>query len=797
MDDLNKNTEPSSQGIELKKYIFKAVSYWYLFVISLAVSVFIAKWVNKHAIPTYGLHATVMLIDESQEEELAGGLSLFSKRKNLNTQIGILKSFSLSEEAVRELNFDISYYRDERFKDNYEIYKNSPFVVNFDTSFHQYTGIPVYVIFKSKEKVEIKIEEFEFEKEIRLGEQFVYHDFSFNITMRDTTSFNPAIIGNKYFFTKNNLTYVVQNYLGRLEIEVSPEQSSIMWLWLIGSVPHKDADYLNKLIEIYIRKGLEEKNQKALGVIKFIDEQLEGVSDSLQETESTMQLFKQQNKTIDISNEGMLLLNQLTELRKLFEDQQKKLSYYQYLSEQVESGTNENALVAPSVMNINDPVLLGYMDNLSKVVTDREVLDYNVKSDIPVSEKLDLQISKIKNQILFHSKKNIEVTKSEIDKIKHEINKVNADINRLPVSERQIINIERKFNINDEIYTLLLRRRTEAAITQASNKPDTKMLDAARWETADRKSPDTAGNTRKGILFGLLIPIMIIVLLEFFNNKIDDKSDIESRTSIPIYGTIGKNKHKSNLPVITSPKSPISESFRAIRTNLQYILKSKDKKILAVTSSISGEGKSFISSNLAGVLAISQKKTLLVGLDLRKPKLHLEFNKINDLGISNYLVENAEYHEIIKKTEIENLDVAFSGPVPPNPAELIESERMKLFFEQAVKDYDYIIVDTPPIAVVTDALLLTNIADAYLYIMRQNYSSKNVIKLIEDVKKDNALQNLGIILNEVEIKRGYGYSYGYGYGYGYGLGQGYYDDSLYQQKTLYQKFIYYLKKFKR
>jgi tyrosine-protein kinase Etk/Wzc len=794
MDDVNKTRESSSQGIELKKYIFKAVNYWYLFVISLAVCIFIAKWVNKHAIPTYGLHATVMLIDESQEEEIAGGLSLFSQRKNLNTQIGILKSFSLSEEAVTELNFDLSYFRDERFKNNYEIYKESPFIVNFDTAFNQYTGIPVYVVFKSKNDIEISIEAFEIKKVLKLGEQFVYNDLSFNITLRDTSGFNPSIIGNKYFFIKNDLTYVVQNCLGRLEIEVSPEQSSIMWLWLTGSVPQKDADYLNKLIELYIRKGLEEKNQKALGVIKFIDEQLEGVSDSLKKTENNLQMFKQQNRTIDISNEGLMLINKLTELKKYYEDQQKKLSYYQYLSEQIENGTNETALVAPTVMDINDPVLLTYMENLSKVINDRQVLDYNVKTDIPVSEKLDLQIGKIKNQILFHSKKNIEVTKAEIEKIKGGINKVNEDINRLPVSERQIINIERKFNINDEIYTLLLRRRTEAAITQASNKPDTKMLDRARWETAERKSPDTSGNMRKGILFGILIPILLVIVLEFFNNKIEDKSDIESRTSISIFGTIGKNRHKSNLPVLTHPKSPISEAFRSIRTNLQYILKTKDKKIIAITSSISGEGKSFISSNLAVVLAISQKKTLLVSLDLRKPKLHVEFNIDNTIGLSNYLVENATYEEIIKKTQVDNLYLAAAGPIPPNPAELIESKRMSEFFQSAVKNFDFIIVDTPPIAVVTDALLLTSIADAYLYIVRQNYSSKNVIKLIEDAKKDNNLHNMGIILNEVEIKRGYGYSYGYGYGYGYGIGQGYYDDSQYQKKSILNKIKTYFKR---
>ena len=341
---------------------------------------------------------------------------------------------------------------------------------------------------------------------------------------------------------------------------------------------------------------------------------------------------------------------------------------------------------------------------------------------------------------------------------------------------------------------MLLRRLTEAAITQASNKADTKMLDMARPNTAIKKSPDTNGNKRKGIMFGFIIPILIIVAMEFLNNKIEDKSDIEGRTSIPIYGTVGRNKYKSKLPVIAHPKSPISESFRAIRTNLQYILKNKSNKIIVVTSSVSGEGKSFISKNLSGVLAISERKTLLVGLDLRKPKLQEEFNYNNEKGISSFLVEMAEYQDVIQETTVPNLYVALSGLVPPNPAELIESDRMKLFFEKASKNFDYIIIDTPPIAVVTDALLLTEIADAYLYVMRQNYSTKNVIKLIDDVKKDNNLKNLGIILNEVQIRKGYGYSHGYGYGYGYGYGQGYYDELDEEKKSLLKKILKPFKK---
>ncbi len=399
MDDIKNNQENSSQGLELKKYFFKAVSYWYLFVISIAVSIFIAKWINKHAIPTFGLHATVMLMNESNEDEVAGGLTLFSKRKNLNTQMGILNSYSLTEETVKELEFEISYFRDERFRKNYEVYKKSPFVVNFDTTYVQYIGLPVYVVFKSENEIQISIEKFEIEKTLKLGEQFVYNKFSFNITKRDSLPFNNNITGDKYFFRKNNINSIVQRYLSRIEIEVSPEKSSILWLWLIGTVPQKDADYLNKLIEIYIRNGLQEKNRKAASIIEFIDEQLEGVSDSLRKTETNLQLFKQQNRTLDISSEGMLLLTKLTEFRKDLVVQKRKISYYQYLHDQLISDNTMESLTAPTVMGIIDPVLLGYLAKLSEYLLERDILDFSVRSDIPISEKLDMQIQKILDQI--------------------------------------------------------------------------------------------------------------------------------------------------------------------------------------------------------------------------------------------------------------------------------------------------------------------------------------------------------------------------------------------------------------
>lgn len=786
----------NQSNLDIKKYLLKAVSYWYLFVFSILSAYIISHYMNKFAVPTYGLSSTVMIKEESNEDEVAGGLQLFTRRKNLQTQKGILKSYSLTLKAIKELDFDVSYFKYERMRSNHEIYRQTPFIVNFDTTYQQYEYLPVYITPIDSTKYKIFIEEFEFGKTLKFGEQFIYNNFNFNITLSPNTKYSSDIEGEKYFFIKNNEKSLVRDYSERLNVDVSPEQSAILWLWIIGTVPEKESNYLNKLIEVYIRQGLEEKNAKAESIIEFIDKQLEGVSDSLFNSETNLQIFKQQNNTMNISDEGSLLLENLNEINKLIKLQKNKLNYYEYIKKEIETNKDNSVIASPSVVDIEDVALVNYLTKYTEALTSKDILNINIKNEtnFPISKENDIKISKIREQIYSHALKNIEVTKKQIQISQSELSDINFKINNLPISERKIINIQRKFDINDEIYTILLKRRMEAAITQASNKADTKELDPARPENATHKSPDSSGNKRKALIIGFIIPILIIVILEFFNNKIQDKHEIERGTSIPIIGTIGKNGQKSSIPVHTNPKSPISEAFRSVRTNLQYMLKDNSRKIIAVTSSISGEGKSFISSNLAAVIAISEKKTLLIGLDLRKPKLQNDFEYYKEKGISTFLIGINSFDEIIKPTEIANLDVALSGPVPPNPAELIESHKMTEFIEIAKSKYDYIIIDTPPVAVVTDALLLSEIADTYLYVMRQNYSGKNVLKLVNDLKKEANIKNISIVLNDVTYKKAYGYSYGYGYGYGYGFGQGYYDeDENYKTKRLYHKIKNFIK----
>jgi len=266
-------------------------------------------------------------------------------------------------------------------------------------------------------------------------------------------------------------------------------------------------------------------------------------------------------------------------------------------------------------------------------------------------------------------------------------------------------------------------------------------------------------------------------MIDYLNDKIIDRKDIEKKTSIPVIGYLSHNSQRTEMPVITNPGSTLSESFRSVRTNLKYFLKDIRCPVVSVTSPIIGEGKTFVAANLAGIIAMLGKKVLLLGLDLRKPRLHKLLNTEYTSGLSNYLINEINYEDLIIKTSVDNLWYVPSGPMPPNPAELIESERMKEFIDKAKEEYDFIIVDTPPVAIVTDALLISPNTDFYLFVVRQRYSSKNTLELIEELSQKMNLNTVGIVINDISLSGYYGYGlrYGYSIGYGYNYGYNYYN----------------------
>ena len=534
-------------------------------------------------------------------------------------------------------------------------------------------------------------------------------------------------------------------------------------------------------MSVYLEYGLDNKNQTADSTIRFIDRQLKIISDSLIKAEDKLKNFRLNNSFIDLSREATMLQNRLERLetgKAVFELQQK---YYDYLSDYLNNRSKDASIISPSVMGIEDQLLFKLVDELSLFQKEKEKLGMNIENDQPSIELLDRQIAESSAALKENIRNGIAGLKLSIGESDQKINLVLEEFNKLPVMEQNMVKIQRNFDLNNTVYTYLLEKRAESGIAKASNIPDNRIIDKASYFRTGQIKPRIKYNYMIAILLGFIFPIIGIVVIDYLNDKVIDKRDIERKTKVPVIGFISHSDTNDDIPVVEKPGSSLAESFRSVRTAIKFFIKENEKPVIAVSSTISSEGKTFIAINLAAITAMLGKKVLLVGLDLRKPRINKMLVFDDGPGLSTFLSGNCKYDEVIKQTQIENLSYATSGPIPPNPAELIETEKMKIFMEEAKKEFDYIIIDTPPVAIVTDTLLLAPYVDLNLFIVRQRYTSRNTLEMIDQLYKNGELKNLAILINDISLSGYYGYGMRYGYylGYGYSYGYNYYGKGYY------------------
>ena len=625
----------ATSSFNLKNYLLKLIAYWYLFVISIIITFTYSFISNRYSVDTYATHATIILQDDLQNtQKVVGGLQLFDSRKNIENEIGVLKSYSLSELALKELDFDFSYFKYEKFRSDIDLYKSTPFIIIPDTIKGFANGIKCSITFLTEDQLKLEIEALNINQKLSFNQHFSSAQLNFKIIKNDKyTADYKTLIGNQYYFYKNNLNSLVNSYSNRLNVDFRSPNSSILWLWITGTVPKRIIDYTNKIIEVYIQRSLDEKNRIVINTIKFIDSQLASVVDSISGAEDNLQLFRQNNQVFDIGKEGEMLFEEYAELQKERKLLYLKQNFYKYIEKDLNDNGELMNIISPLFLEINDPVIISYLDLYRELKTEEEILNYDVKGDIPSSDILKLKLNRINSDLKNHINKSIRTTEYSIGELNKKIGVINSKLRNIPLVERQMQNMQRRYELSDNIYTFLLERRTEAGITQASNSAGAKSLDIARSENVVNKSPKPSQNRTKYIFIALLIPVLIIVLLDFFNNKVIDRSDVEALTKIPIMGTISRNVFDEKIPINESPKSPIAESFRLLKTNMQFFLANSDKAVVMISSALSGEGKSFTSANLAALMAKGNKKTVLIGLDLRKPTAHTRFNLNNEIGL--------------------------------------------------------------------------------------------------------------------------------------------------------------------
>jgi tyrosine-protein kinase Etk/Wzc len=792
------------ESFDFKAIFFKIYHYWYFFIITIFISLLLAFILNKYTHSVFEASTTILIEDErsrsnlNPEEVLDYGS--FSDMTNLENEIGKLKSYPLASRVISEMNMDVSYYEEQNFI-SYEIYKNSPFTVIYDENISQPLNLQINIKFISstsftieargekislynyqQDKVQGEPVAIQLEGEFKIGEEIIGEHYSFRIFLKD--EFDDELTEKRFYFTFNNPDALI-SHLQSITVEPINQKSTIIKISLTGNNRHKLIDFLNKLTEVYRKQSLEKKNQIAINTIAFIDSQLTEITDSLIYTEAELQDYRASERVMSIDYKASEVFGALTELESKKAELLVKLKYYRYLKEYLIKSKEINDIVAPSSIGVDDDLLTKLIIDLGRLDSEKSELLVTAREKNPMVKSLDEQILKTKVAAIESIDNIIQTSNISLEDLNNRIQKLEWEISKLPATQRELLGIERKFKLNDAIYTYLLRKRSEAQIAKASNLPDNEVIDPAIINKTSKVSPKTQTNYLIALIIALIIPISFIFIKDYLNDKIIERRDVENITKLPIIGHIIHSSKETKVVVADYPKSSISESFRAVRTNLQFLTQGKEKQTLLVTSTMVSEGKTFVSTNLASIFALFGKKTLLVGFDLRKPRIYQDFGLTNTEGISSYLIGKSNFEDIIQEAPQENLFVVMAGPVPPNPSELIASKKTEDMFNKFKERFDYIIIDTPPVGLVTDAFLLMKYADANIFVVRQNFSNKKVFgSIIRDVENRD-IPNTSVLINDVNLTRssygygtgyGYGYGYGYSYGYGYGYGYGYYSD---------------------
>ena len=800
MKEVNK-FDLEIQSFDIKEYLYKIAGYWKLFAVAIILALIIAKIVNTTSQRIYNLKGLITVKDEQNP--------LFSSSTNIafnwggpsdkvETIITILQSRTHNEKVVKQLNFTLDYFVEGRFR-KVDIYGRSPFLIGIDTLKYQLQNIDIKLEFLSNEEVKISFEMEDEEHtlinyELNDTHKFVPKEEEFSRvfplnTMLDTPFFSFSVnrqnqqfdlTDKVYFIRFNNFDKTVKKYQN-IDVGTLKKGTSIIELSYEGENKKKIENFLNTTVDVLDTDQRAQKIKYALRTKRYIDTLFQIEANSLKTIETDLGDYKQKNKIYNLSVEGTSLLNEVT---LLDHESQEILNRIDYLNN-LESYLTNNSVIsseyipAPALVNMEDPGIATSVNNLILLAKTREGLEKRVKPSYPPLIRVNDEII-LESQILLEQINSLKnLTRDNLNNINRRMAATNSKIGRLNPKEQQLLNFQRKYNITESNYNYLKQKSYEAGTAIAANVSDIKILDKAKDVGQPPIKPKNSFNYLVALMLGLMLPMLYVLTKETLNNKFQTVEEIEKAYKIPVLGVIGKNRSdKDRLVVHRKPNSTVAESFRALRSNIQFMFQNKSQsKTIVITSSVSGEGKTLCAENMATVFALSGKKTILVGLDLRKPKMHTDFGADNTKGIVNYLIGESSIDEITLESGIDNLQLITSGPVPPNPSELLISDQANTLFEILKEKYEYIIVDTPPVGLVADALELFKYADAIMYMIRQDYTQRGMPKMIDDKYVNGEVKHISYVLNDFEVKNKYGGGYGYGYGYGYGkYGNGYHKE---------------------
>ncbi len=743
-------------GIDFKRVLNKFLKNWYLFAIALTIAYLFAMVQNRYVIPIYSLSTSVLIEDKSNKSVLdaRGSISadpLFLNSKLIDNQIAILKSFSQIKLIIENLDFSVSYFAKGKYTWA-EIYKRVPFTVDYDKKRPQIKGIRFELKFVSPDRFQVwskEVGDFRDQRSYRFNEMIKGDGYSFSVQLKD--SIRPQdYYSQVYGFAINDIKQLTSEYRDKTTI-TADKGASVISISSTGPNKEKEKDYLNELTRMFLTSNLEKKNKILSNTIVFIDNQLLQMGKDLDSAERELEEFRRSNKFMQLSAKSAALLSDMNSESKSKANLIADLKYYEYLLDYLQTHNSFEDVVMPSTVGLSLPLFSDLVLKLSTVSLEKEDLIANSTRENPYIQTLEEQIINMKVALQENMRSIIQTTNIKIEDADKRLASKDAEFSTLPGIEREYLKIERKYQVFNNLYDFLLKRKSEVEIQRAANTPDHEIVDYAGDSGITTVSARASTAYVNAFIWALLLPAVFLFILVLLNNRIMSQDDIEAATDTPIIGTILRNTDKRTGKILLQANSFFTEILRIIKIKLN-LDPQKGEQVITITSSIIGEGKTFVAMSLASVYALAGKKTLLLGFDLQRPKIAESFNLTKDEGITNFLINDIPVEQVIQKTYTKNLDIILSGPVPPNPDELIESEKTRLLFTELRKRYDFIIMDTPPIGFVGDAYLLNRFSDVTLFVVRYNFSTKRQFsKSISDAV-ENKMKRMFVVFTDIKKK---------------------------------------------
>jgi tyrosine-protein kinase Etk/Wzc len=760
-----------------KDFIFKYLPYLPLMLLSVAFFLTIAYIKVRYTTQIFKVQSSLLI--QNDMTAMGGGANNAGKDQkfeelfmtqdalNLSNEIEVIKSTPVLQRVVKDLNLQTTYYNKGNVRGS-QIYPQYPFTLKLLSKGDSSRPLGFKIDLLSADRFTLN----DGKSIFHFGDTLTTDDARFQLIR------NPGV--NIFAFAAREFEIgwspIVDAAIGlRASVKVVQinEQATILTLSFEGENPMLGKDVLNDLMAVYDTLQVEDKNRIAGNTLRFIGDRIYELNDTIKGVEGVLTHFMVENKVFDMENQSKNYLDKMGETTKLREQQEVKISIVNHLLEYMSDKKNIHELV-PTNLGIEEPALSQLIFEYNQLCLQR---DRNVRTSTeanPLIVGMDETLDKVRGQIIQALIQVRTAYSIAVNKLEQSEGNINSHVNSLPGKSLSLLNIERKQKILEELYSFLLQKQLEISLSSASTISNSRVVEPAMAGN-DPVSPDKKNIYTMYLLIGLLLPTGFVVLRELLQDKVNGKADVEKYTTAPILGEIGHSEGKQTLVVTQNSRRLISEQFRIIRTNLQYIINKVEKPVIMVTSSFSGEGKSFVSTNMGAVMALSGKRVVIMEFDIRKPKIVSGLDLKRKMGITNYIIGKASFSELlIKVNGVNDLYVIPCGPIPPNPSEILLDKKLDELMKEVMDNFDVVIMDTAPIGLVSDAVTLSRFANCTLYITRQGYTFRKQLGLVEDLYVNRKLPNLCLLINDVSSTGGYyGGYYGGGYGYygGYGYGK--------------------------